>query len=45
MERPMRADEILERCGDIDETALKKELQAMVDERILSINKYLQFFK
>ena len=45
MERPMRADEILERCGDIDETALNKELQALVDERILSINKYIQFFK
>lgn len=42
--RPMRADELLARIGDIDEASVRNILREMVDEGKVSINQLLQFF-
>ena len=42
-ERPYRAEEIIERMGSINEEPVRQLLREMVDQRLVTINKLLQF--
>ncbi len=43
-EKPMRADELIQRLGLLDEKEFRTQLRQLVDERKVSVDESLQFF-